>query len=70
MQPFLFVFCVIVNLQELVNVFCYCFWYLCSDELIGAHHYFLLVFFLGKMNFLELIIDSNFFFGFSNLVMQ
>lgn len=70
MQPFLFVFCAIVNLQELVNVLCHCFWYLCNDDLIGVHHYFLLVFILSKMNSLELIIDFDFFFGFSNLVMQ
>jgi hypothetical protein len=46
------------------------FWYLCNDEFIRAPHYFLLVFFIGKINSLELIIDFNFFFGFSNLVMQ
>ncbi len=70
MQPFLFVFCAIVNLQELVNVLCYCFWHLCNDEFIRTPDYFLLVFFIGKINSLELIIDFNFFFGFSNLVMQ
>lgn len=70
MEAFLFVFCAVVNLQELVNVLCYCFWYLCSDELIGAHHYFLLVFFISTMNCLKLIINFNCFFGFSNLVMQ